>query len=220
MTVNINDVKINKIGDEITSDEFKNLVYMWVQNYRSNGDKCAPASRLHKHILKYSKDSTIVATLDEELIGFVSVSVRDGVNLIEFAFTKQKYRGFGVATKLYEYAIKKLGADEIELSFGRIKGRISYWKALGFQSFKKRPDQGYSHKSICFLSQKDRCDNIMANPLQKDVLHQFLKFQDGYKPNWDEFIQSPERMNAFCDISISEFSNDNCPPNTKLGNSL
>lgn len=216
MMFNINDVQIIEIGDKITSDEFKKLVYMWVRDYRANGDKSCDPAALYDYLIQHPNVSISVAVLDERLIGFVSVLVCNNRTLIEFAYTLPKYRNMGIATKLYVNAIKELNANEIELSFKRVKDRVDYWKKLGFQSFRKRPDQGYSFKSICYLSQEDHSHDLTANPLDADILRNYLKYQDEYKPSWEKFMKSSESINAFENLPLSQFGNINMQPKSKL----
>jgi len=216
MMFNINDVQIIEIGDKIESDEFKKLVRMWVKDYRASGDKCWSASEIYKYILKNCSDRTLVAVLEEKLIGFVTVTTRNGINSIEFAYVNSKFRSSGVATKLYLKAIKTLNAEQIELSFKRVKARVSYWKSLGFKSFKKRPGQGYSHRSICYLSLQDQCHSIMALPLQVEILNKFLKYQGANLSGWEDFIQTSKSINAFENLSLSQFGNVNMQPKSKL----
>ena len=213
---NINDVQIIKIGDKIVSDEFKKLVRMWVKDYRASGDKCWSASVIYKCILEKSSDATLVAVLEEKLIGFVTVITRNGINSIVFSYVNAQFRNSGVATKLYLQAIKTLNAEEIELSFKRVKARVPYWKSLGFKSFKKRPGEAYSLKSICYLSLKNRYHSINANPLQIDVLNHFLKYQGTNSSAWEDFIQTSKSINAFENLSLSQFGNVNMQPKSKL----
>ena len=212
---NINEVKVIEIGDKIKSDEFKKLVYMWVRDYRASGDICCDAPLLYQYILQ-TDVSTLIATVNHQIIGFLSVASSNGVNTIKISYILPQFRNNGVATKLYENAITTLGAEEIEITFKRTKDRISYWKSLGFQSFKKRPGQGYSHKCICYLSLKDRRHSIMAMPLQIDVLNKFLKYQGKNLSGCEDFIQTSKSINAFTNLSLSQFGNINMRPKSKL----
>jgi N-acetylglutamate synthase-like GNAT family acetyltransferase len=216
MKFDINEVKIELAENNITSPEFKKLVQLWVRDYRIQGDACADASQLYKSILKECSETTLIASYNGTLVGFVCVRKDEFSNVIELAYAVPSLRGKGIATKLYLAALKRFGADEIEVSFKRAKSKVEYWKSLGFKSFKKRYGQGYSMKAICYLSLKDRCHSMLAFPLEHNVILDYLRTQGGNvvvnysKPT---FLQRP---NGFDEVALNSLSNLNHVPKKSL----
>lgn len=216
MKIDINDVKIETANQNLKSSEFQKMVAMWVRDYRIAGDGCTDLADVYNAILNESPKTTLIATHEGVMIGFVTVSNKNHYNVITFSYTANRYRGVGVATKMYLEAIENLNADAIEVSFWRAKSKVEYWKSLGFKSFKKRPDQAYSKKSVCYLSQKDRCHSIMAFPLERHEISNFLRSQGRSVIDSLSSHVSQEQLNDFTNIAFTEFQNVNAAPKAKF----
>lgn len=51
---------------------------------------------------------------------------------IELCWVNHRYQGQGLATRLYQHAIDKMGATHIHIDEKRVVDRIDYWRDLGF----------------------------------------------------------------------------------------
>lgn len=51
---------------------------------------------------------------------------------IELCWVNHQYRGLGLATKLYQYALNNMAATQIHIEESRVYNRIDYWRSLGF----------------------------------------------------------------------------------------
>lgn len=179
MEFSINDVKIETARNKIKTSEFKKLVQLWVRDYRIQGDVCADVNQIYRSILENFSETTLIAYYNGALVGFVCVCKGEVSRVIELAYSVPSLRGKGVATKLYIAAIERFGADEIEVNFKRAKSKVEYWQSLGFKSCKKRYGQAYSMKAICYLSLKEASHNVLAFPLERKEIQEYLRTQGG-----------------------------------------
>jgi hypothetical protein len=212
MNNNIDNVKIEIAGKNVKSPEFKKMVKLWIRDYQSSGDICADFNNLYSSILKNCSETTLIAMHDGIMVGFVIVLDDNKSKIITISYTLNRYRGAGIATMMYLHAINHLNADTIEVSSWRAKSKVEYWKKLGFKSFKKRIDQGYSNKSLCHLSLNDRCHSIMAFPLERDEIFKFLRSQGSSIIDNLSIHFSHQKSNTLKNISLTDFHNSNCTP--------
>ena len=56
-------------------------------------------------------------------------------NVIVWVYIEPKYRGAGLATALYKFAMTELACDGMDLSFEDIQEKYEYWRELGFKWF-------------------------------------------------------------------------------------
>lgn len=67
---------------------------------------------------------------DDELIGFVGVSERK----VEMLFLHPSYIGQGIGKALLEYAIDKLGANEVDVNEGN-RHAVEFYQSFGFEVY-------------------------------------------------------------------------------------
>lgn len=150
------------------------LYTAWARDYSAAGDYCLPPNRPASEIFS-PFDKVFLAYKDHELAGFLILKEESDLWTIDLVYVKQKFRGQGVATKLYDLALKDFGACAIELTYKRVLKRVEYWKALGFKSLKGKVGHSYSYKSVCILSTNDHWHSICAVPLELNAIDRYRR---------------------------------------------
>lgn len=150
------------------------LYTAWARDYAAAGDLCAsPKTPIDK--LFCSADRFFLAYKDNDFAGIFILRNEHHVWRIKVAYVINKYRGQGVAKKLYDLAVRDFGACEIELTYKRVLKRVEYWQALGFKSLKGKVGHGYSYKSVCVLSIEDHWHSISAISLELNNIERYRR---------------------------------------------
>ena len=77
----------------------------------------------------------LIAEKNSKPVGLLALTGNPKNSKIEIAYTESDHRGCGVATLLYEYAIKNLNATFIVVTCEAVKNNLHYWKNIGFCSY-------------------------------------------------------------------------------------
>lgn len=104
------------------------------------------------------------------LVDMIGRNLHSQFNRREMAaiYIQPEYRGLGIATVAYIYAMNDLGCNMIELTYERALSRIHYWQALGFKRVMSRFGQNGSRKALAILI----TDQNNGLPLNKNNINQ------------------------------------------------
>lgn len=156
------------------SDILGRLYTAWARDYTAAGDRCRSPNRPVSEIFSLS-DKIFLAYKDHELAGLLVLRQEYDVWMIDLVHVRHKFRGQGIATKLYDLAVRDFGACEIEITYKRVLKRVGYWQARGFKSLKGRVENSFSYKSLCVLSIEDHWHSISAIPLELNAIERYRR---------------------------------------------
>ena len=125
------------------------------QDYKAAGDTISDANRLHA---ADSPESTYKIVFKNQTAGFINFcgvkNPKDNsdVKIIQVAYVKPEFRGRGIMTAVYLWALNIHGAEAIEISYQRVQGRELYWASVGFFRICPIPGQVGTDIALCALS--------------------------------------------------------------------
>jgi GNAT superfamily N-acetyltransferase len=79
----------------------------------------------------------------------------DDVKLIELAYIEPEFRGLGIMSAVYNWALYEYGAEGIEISYQRVTGLEHYWFSQGFTRIAFIPGQMGTNIALCVLSRNE-----------------------------------------------------------------
>lgn len=98
-------------------------------------------------------------------VGFIVLRYEDHATiptLIEIVYVRPEFRGLCLGSAFYAWAITEKSAQNIELSYKRVRDNIAYWNAVGFGKFKLLPGQKGTLKALVIL---DTVQGVPLTPL-------------------------------------------------------
>ena len=125
------------------------------QDYKAAGDTISDASHLYA---KGSLENTYKIVYKGKTAGFINFcGVKDvvrnsDVKIIQVAYVKPEFRGRGIMSAVYMWALNIHGAEGIEISYQRVQGREIYWVSVGFYRICPIPGQLGTDIALCALS--------------------------------------------------------------------
>jgi GNAT superfamily N-acetyltransferase len=125
------------------------------RDYAAAGDTISD----HNHLYADgSSESTYKIVYQGQTAGFINffhlkdpMDNRD-VKIIQVAYVKPEFRGRGIMSAVYMWALDIHNAEGIEVSYQRVTGREIYWASMGFYRICPVPGQVGTGIGLCVLS--------------------------------------------------------------------
>jgi GNAT superfamily N-acetyltransferase len=129
----------------------------FVAEYVAAGDSFrASATSDNSHFFDEpdSDRTTYILHYEGKDAGFITLRFEgtDNPVLIEVVYIRPEFRGLNLASMFYLWAVNEKGAQDIELSFRRVRDNIAYWRAIGFTKFQIIPSQVGTLTALVILS--------------------------------------------------------------------
>ena len=129
----------------------------FLEDYRAAGDDFRESGKGDFFVEAGADRTSYIFMYEGRTAGFITLR-HEGDDTeeteIEVVYVCRQFRGLGLSSCVYRWAIVDKNATEISLTCRRIRDRIPYWRALGFTRFMTYQDQRGTEKSLFSLSTK------------------------------------------------------------------